>query len=132
LFLVPVGLLSLVGPRPEMPQLADKYSDSFTAARTRVRPGCTGLWQISNASDGLIPENPQYDEAYVDNVSFRLDLWVLVRSVRVLLGAPKIELHVVPADLVKVRRVERRPEFVPSVLAADDAASHGRVSAITA
>src|SRR5438093_1962256 len=59
LFVVPFGRLSLVGPRPEMPELADKYPTSFAVARTRVRPGCTGLWQISNASEGLIPENPQ-------------------------------------------------------------------------
>jgi hypothetical protein len=70
--------------------------------RTRIRPGCTGLWQISNASSGLIPENPQYDQSYVANVSLRLDLWVLARSLRVLFGAPKIELAVVPPTLISV------------------------------
>ena len=68
----------------------------------------------------------------MDNLSFGLDLWVLVRSVRQLFGAPKIELHAVPTDLMKVRRVERRPELVPSVSASDDAASHAPVSAISA
>lgn len=107
LFLVPFGRLSLVGPRPEMPELADKYPTSFAVSRTRVRPGCTGLWQISEASRGLIPENPQYDESYVANVSLRLDLWVLARSLRVLLGAPKIALEAVPDSLVPTQPAQR-------------------------
>jgi lipopolysaccharide/colanic/teichoic acid biosynthesis glycosyltransferase len=115
LFLVPFGRLSLVGPRPEMPELADKYPTSFAVARTRVRPGCTGLWQISTASSGLIPENPQYDESYVANVGLRLDLWVLVRSVAVLFGAPKIDLNAVPSKLVTAapRQPAALPEPVP-------------------
>jgi lipopolysaccharide/colanic/teichoic acid biosynthesis glycosyltransferase len=130
LFLVPFGRLSLVGPRPEMPELADKYPTSFAVARTRVRPGCTGLWQISKASDGLIPENPQYDDAYVANVSWRLDLWVLIRSLRVLFGATKIEMETVPAPLVLARRPQRVPELQPSSAPVNEPASHDRVGAI--
>jgi lipopolysaccharide/colanic/teichoic acid biosynthesis glycosyltransferase len=114
LFLVPFGRLSLVGPRPEMPELADKYPTSFAVARTRIRPGCTGLWQISNASSGLIPENPQFDESYAANVSLRLDLWVLARSFRVLLGAPKIDLDVVPPKLITVAAHAPAAHSVPT------------------
>ena len=46
LFLVPIGLMSLVGPRPEMAFLRQRMNPSFARRRTEVRPGCTGLWQI--------------------------------------------------------------------------------------
>jgi lipopolysaccharide/colanic/teichoic acid biosynthesis glycosyltransferase len=47
LFLVVLGKMSLVGPRPEMPNLTDQFDSEFAKQRTSVRPGCTGLWQIS-------------------------------------------------------------------------------------
>src|SRR5205823_7969722 len=61
LLMVPMGWMSLVGPRPEMPQLLDRYPSEFAAARLQVRPGCTGLWQVSESSTKLIYETPEYD-----------------------------------------------------------------------
>lgn len=86
LLLVPLGRMSLVGPRPEMTALADRYPHEFAATRTMVRPGCTGLWQISVASNGMIYENPEYDERYVAGLSCRLDLWLLARTVPAMFG----------------------------------------------
>ncbi|WP_395154247.1 sugar transferase [Ilumatobacter sp.] len=86
LWLVVWGTMSLVGPRPEMPSLAATFDSDFVAARLTVKPGCTGLWQISKASAGLIGENPEYDLLYVDSESIRLDLWVLIRTAREILG----------------------------------------------
>jgi lipopolysaccharide/colanic/teichoic acid biosynthesis glycosyltransferase len=80
LLLVPFGKMSLVGPRPEMPAMYDRYPHVFMEARLSVRPGCTGLWQISDASSAMIYEAPEYDLVYVEQISFRLDLWVLWRS----------------------------------------------------
>ena len=65
LWLVVWGTMSLVGPRPEMPSLAATFDPDFVAERMTVKPGCTGLWQISDASGGLIGENPSYDRLYV-------------------------------------------------------------------
>lgn len=81
LLLVPSGRMSLVGPRPEMPWLLEKFDADFVAARLAVRPGCTGLWQVSNDYHKLIGETPEYDLYYVANAKVRLDVWVLLRTV---------------------------------------------------
>jgi lipopolysaccharide/colanic/teichoic acid biosynthesis glycosyltransferase len=80
LLLVPIGLMSLVGPRPEMPSLLARYPEDVVFRRTRVRPGCTGLWQVSGASTGLIHESPEFDLAYIELCNTRLDLWILYRT----------------------------------------------------
>jgi lipopolysaccharide/colanic/teichoic acid biosynthesis glycosyltransferase len=86
LFLVPLGRMSLVGPRPEMPQLHRDGDEAFARARTSVRPGCTGLWQVSAAYHRLIWEAPEYDLAYLRLASLRLDLWILWRTLAMTLG----------------------------------------------
>jgi lipopolysaccharide/colanic/teichoic acid biosynthesis glycosyltransferase len=86
LLLVPLGYMSLVGPRPEMPQQHRVADAWFAAERTRVRPGCTGLWQISEAAQRLIWESPEYDRYYLRASSTSLDVWILWQTVRVLVG----------------------------------------------
>jgi lipopolysaccharide/colanic/teichoic acid biosynthesis glycosyltransferase len=78
--LVLAGRMSLVGPRPEMPYLHDGLPPAFAEQRTSIRPGCTGLWQISESSTGLIGSAPEYDRFYLEHRSLRLDLWILVRT----------------------------------------------------
>jgi lipopolysaccharide/colanic/teichoic acid biosynthesis glycosyltransferase len=65
-----------------MPSLAATYDPDFVAERLSVRPGCTGLWQVSPDATGLIGEHPEYDEHYVRNHTVRLDLWVLAATIR--------------------------------------------------
>lgn len=84
LFLVPAGKMSLVGPRPEMRFLHDRLPRSTAELRTSVRPGCTGLWQISEGSLALINETPEYDRYYLLQSSTRFDLWILWRTFRVM------------------------------------------------
>jgi len=86
LLLVLTGQMSLVGPRPEMPEFHDELDPDFAAARTTVRPGCTGLWQISADCEGLIGDTPEYDRFYLANQSLRLDLWILARTTLMMLG----------------------------------------------
>lgn len=86
LWLVPLGRMSLVGPRPEMAFLHEEMGTEVTRERLSVRPGCTGLWQVSVDSAGLIHENPQYDVLYARAVSLRLDTWILWHTARILLG----------------------------------------------
>jgi lipopolysaccharide/colanic/teichoic acid biosynthesis glycosyltransferase len=95
LALVLTGKMSLVGPRPEMPNLYDSFDPGFAEQRTAVRPGCTGLWQISEKCDRMIFEHPEFDAFYLANRSLRLDLWVIVRSIRMLLpsGRPRLITH---------------------------------------
>lgn len=82
LYLVVGGSMSLFGPRPEMPFLHEDLDPGFARRRTEVRPGCTGLWQISEACSGLIQEAPQYDEVYLRNRGARLDAWILWHTLR--------------------------------------------------
>jgi exopolysaccharide production protein ExoY len=88
LLLVPFGRMSLVGPRPEMPGMCDRYPRDFLRARLAVRPGCTGLWQVSPATPAMIYEAPEHDLAYLERMSLGLDLWVLWRSPLAMLGRP--------------------------------------------
>jgi len=97
LFYVAMGRMSLVGPRPEMAALHAELPESFAAARTAVRPGCTGLWQISTAAAGLIGENSRYDEYYLAHAGLALDLWILTKTALVMVGlSSPIRLSDVP------------------------------------
>jgi lipopolysaccharide/colanic/teichoic acid biosynthesis glycosyltransferase len=98
LFLVPLGRMSLVGPRPEMPYLHKKGDPEFASMRVTKHPGCTGLWQIGRDADRLIWEAPAYDLFYVEHSSARLDLWILWRTGLLFAGlAEPVSLDEVPA-----------------------------------
>jgi lipopolysaccharide/colanic/teichoic acid biosynthesis glycosyltransferase len=98
LLLVPLGWMSLVGPRPEMAHLYRRMPERQGGTRLRLRPGCTGLWQISVAHDNLIADAPEYDIFYIENRSWRLDLWIMWRTAMSMLrGDEPIRLRDVPA-----------------------------------
>ncbi|MET9321591.1 sugar transferase [Streptomyces sp. NPDC003038] len=75
------GDMSLVGPRPPLPEEVAKY-DEVELRRLTVRPGMTGLWQISGRSDLSWDETIQLDLQYVDNWSFTSDVDVMGRTLR--------------------------------------------------
>lgn len=91
------GKMSLVGPRPEMGFLHDQMPGDFARARVSVRPGVTGLWQISPGLSGLIMEAPEYDRAYLALQNLRLDAWILFRTVLKVLRARPVTLHDLPS-----------------------------------
>jgi lipopolysaccharide/colanic/teichoic acid biosynthesis glycosyltransferase len=74
------GEMSLVGPRPEMPFIVNRYRPA-DCERLFVRPGITGLWQISPARAFPIHENLQYDLHYIRNQNFFLDCTIILRTV---------------------------------------------------
>ncbi len=74
------GEMSLVGPRPEMPFIVKQYS-AIQKQRLRVKPGLTGLWQISADRSKPIHENMEYDIYYINNQSPLLDLAIILRTV---------------------------------------------------
>ncbi len=81
------GEMSLVGPRPPLPSEVATY-DSDAVRRLRVRPGMTGLWQVSGRSDLTWEESLRLDLRYVDNWTIGMDLTILWRTFRaVILGA---------------------------------------------
>jgi lipopolysaccharide/colanic/teichoic acid biosynthesis glycosyltransferase len=74
------GEMSLVGPRPEMPFIAERY-DAWQRRRLSVPPGLTGLWQILGRKDLPMHENLHYDFYYIRNRSLVLDAWILLKTV---------------------------------------------------
>jgi lipopolysaccharide/colanic/teichoic acid biosynthesis glycosyltransferase len=85
LFNVLRGEMSVVGPRPELDSVVEQYSPALHQ-RHFVKPGLTGLWQVSARGSGPMHENGQWDLAYVSRVSLRTDLQIIVATPRALVG----------------------------------------------
>jgi lipopolysaccharide/colanic/teichoic acid biosynthesis glycosyltransferase len=80
LFNVLRGEMSVVGPRPFPRYHLKAFSKEFREFRTQVRPGITGLWQVSSRSDGDLGEQEEADTFYIRNWSIWMDLYVLART----------------------------------------------------
>ena len=76
---VAAGQMSLVGPRPPLPSEVAAYADDVRR-RLAVKPGMTGLWQVSGRSDLSWEEAVRLDLRYVENWSLSLDLVILLRT----------------------------------------------------
>jgi len=79
------GEMSLVGPRPALPQEVAEYDDE-ALRRLLVKPGLTGLWQVSGRSDLSWDSTVALDRHYVENRGAALDAEVLARTLRAVLG----------------------------------------------
>jgi exopolysaccharide biosynthesis polyprenyl glycosylphosphotransferase len=86
LFNVLRGDMSLVGPRPPLPSEVAAY-DGLTRRRLHVRPGMTGLWQVSGRSDLSWTEAIRLDLYYVDNWSMVQDVSILAKTLGAVLGS---------------------------------------------
>jgi Undecaprenyl-phosphate galactose phosphotransferase WbaP len=75
------GDMSLVGPRPFPDYHLEHFRPEFRELRLRVRPGITGLWQVTLRSVGSIADQESYDSYYIRNWSVWLDLYVLGRTI---------------------------------------------------
>jgi exopolysaccharide biosynthesis polyprenyl glycosylphosphotransferase len=73
------GDMSLVGPRPEMPFIVKDYTEE-QKERLRVKPGITGVWQISAVRGEPIHANMEYDLFYIEHRSLLLDLIIMVKT----------------------------------------------------
>jgi lipopolysaccharide/colanic/teichoic acid biosynthesis glycosyltransferase len=80
LFDVLRGTMSLVGPRPFITSEVD-LTDSWARVRLRMRPGLTGLWQVSGRHRLPFDDLVRYDLFYVENWSLAMDLFILFRTV---------------------------------------------------
>ena len=78
------GEMSLVGPRPIVENEIQKYGKSYSLYK-RVRPGITGLWQVSGRNNTTYDERINYDCYYVRNWSLSLDFYLLFRTIKVVL-----------------------------------------------
>jgi lipopolysaccharide/colanic/teichoic acid biosynthesis glycosyltransferase len=79
------GEMSIVGPRPELEAVVAHYRQGLDQ-RHQVKPGLTGLWQISARGSGPMHENGEWDLEYVRRVSLRTDLTILLKTPAAMLG----------------------------------------------
>ncbi|CAA9383545.1 MAG: Exopolysaccharide biosynthesis polyprenyl glycosylphosphotransferase [uncultured Pseudonocardia sp.] len=79
------GQMSLIGPRPPLPSEAAEYTDR-ERRRLAVRPGMTGLWQVSGRSDLGWDESIALDLAYVDDWSLAMEAKIIAGTARAVLG----------------------------------------------
>ncbi|MEM1332019.1 MAG: sugar transferase [Actinomycetota bacterium] len=84
LFNVLRGEMSMVGPRPALPDEVEQW-DPAVRERLRVLPGLTGMWQVSGRSDSSFEQYKRLDLYYVDNWSLKHDLRICLRTVGVVL-----------------------------------------------
>jgi exopolysaccharide biosynthesis polyprenyl glycosylphosphotransferase len=78
------GEMSLVGPRPELPQLVKQY-EPWQRQRLAVPPGLTGWWQVTGRSDKAMHRHTEDDMYYVRNYSIWLDIQIIIRTLWVVL-----------------------------------------------
>jgi exopolysaccharide biosynthesis polyprenyl glycosylphosphotransferase len=81
-----IGEMSLVGPRPPLPDEVEKYED-HVHRRLFIKPGVTGMWQVNGRSDLDWAESVRLDLYYVENWSLAGDLVILWRTAKVVLHA---------------------------------------------
>jgi lipopolysaccharide/colanic/teichoic acid biosynthesis glycosyltransferase len=79
------GDMSLVGPRPPLPDEVANYVD-HVRRRLAVKPGITGLWQVNGRSDLSWDESVRLDLRYVENWSLMLDLQILWKTLSAVVG----------------------------------------------
>ncbi|MEK0279400.1 sugar transferase [Bifidobacterium mongoliense] len=83
-FNVFIGNMSLVGPRPQQRYEVEQYGTLYSS-RLLVKPGITGLWQISGRSDLSQEEAEHLDVSYIQNWSITGDLAILLKTVSVVI-----------------------------------------------
>lgn len=79
------GEMSFIGPRPELKNIVEEQYTELERQRFIVKPGITGLWQVSEARKEPIHHNLQYDFHYISNVSITMDIKIIIQTVRVMI-----------------------------------------------
>ncbi|MBC6422842.1 MAG: sugar transferase [Hormoscilla sp. SP12CHS1] len=79
-----MGDMSVVGPRPLVVQELPKYGKHIDKVLT-IRPGITGLWQVSGRNDIPYPRRIQIDIYYVNFKNFWMDLWIIVKTIGIVI-----------------------------------------------
>jgi lipopolysaccharide/colanic/teichoic acid biosynthesis glycosyltransferase len=77
------GDMSVVGPRPLVPEELFKYGNRIDKVLT-IRPGITGLWQVSGRNDIPYPQRIQIDVYYVNCRNWAIDLWIVIKTIGII------------------------------------------------
>jgi exopolysaccharide biosynthesis polyprenyl glycosylphosphotransferase len=101
------GQMSLVGPRPALPEEAARYAD-HVRRRLVVKPGLTGLWQVKGRSDLSWDESVRLDLRYVENWSLVLDLQIMWKTISVLIRGVGAYLGTANRNTPDARRGDSR------------------------
>ena len=78
------GDMSLVGPRPPLPSEVAEYKE-YDKQRLYVIPGCTGLWQATERNEVGFDEMVQLDLQYIQRASFMFDLWIIWKTIEIII-----------------------------------------------
>lgn len=79
------GEMSIVGPRPVVRDELEKYGE-YAGKLLSVKPGITGMWQVSGRSDTTYGERVAMDMYYIDNMSLLLDMKIIFRTIKRVIG----------------------------------------------
>ena len=79
-----IGDMALVGPRPPLPEEVDKYTN-HDLKRLMVKPGCTGLWQVSGRNSLSFAEMVDLDLDYIKHASFLLDCEICIKTIWIMI-----------------------------------------------
>ena len=109
------GEMSLIGPRPELPQVAEEH-DLVDHPRHLVRPGMTGEWQVSDLRAGFVHMSVHLDALYVGDLTLRRDLGIALRTVGLFLGVGPRSAPDAPTAIDGRLGTEPRPLRVLHVL----------------
>jgi exopolysaccharide biosynthesis polyprenyl glycosylphosphotransferase len=91
LFNILKGDMSVVGPRPERPELTEKYKQEMPefGFRLKVKAGLTGYAQVTGVYDTVPYDKVKMDMMYIENYSFRMDLQIILMTIKTMLFPPK-------------------------------------------
>lgn len=78
------GDMSLIGPRPPLQREVAEYTQ-FDMQRLLVKPGCSGLWQVSGRNDVDFDEMVEFDIDYIQNRSLKLDISLIIKTIKVMI-----------------------------------------------
>ena len=78
------GDMSVVGPRPLVTEELCKYGDKIGKVLT-IRPGITGLWQVSGRNDIPYPQRVQIDVYYVNYYNWMIDIWIIFKTIGIII-----------------------------------------------
>jgi lipopolysaccharide/colanic/teichoic acid biosynthesis glycosyltransferase len=79
-----IGDMSVVGPRPLVPEELYKYGHKINTVLT-IKPGITGLWQVSGRNDIPYPKRVQIDVYYATSHNWWLDLWIVIKTIGIVI-----------------------------------------------